>query len=911
MHLEDNHRGHFLDTLLQLAVQAAIIPKCLVISGVTDRGEFPITTGGFGDVWKAYWSDKTVALKMLRPTQDESKIHRNLCKEVLLWRQLKHPNLLEFIGICKDALPSPAIVSPWMENGNVLQFVKTQSIEKKLHLLSQVANALAYLHSYNPVVVHQDIRCANILVNEYHEAVLSDFGLSRLDSNFFNSFTSSLEHGCLRWQAPELVFPEPQFLSTPNVVPSNSDEGVPSLPKPTAQTDIYALGMTALELITEKRPFSTLAMDTAVVIDLYHHRTPARPSESDIPGTGALSDDIWHLLSSCWSRNPMERPSAKSISDLFMDKVGQAQETKMDALTLPESQAFPHDLLLYGMSSTFKFPLRSFDESTEEPPEVDGHVEERSRNSSVFRGVRKHRKGNSSRRKAKQTARKSTGGISPRQLQSISPVLPKYAESSKPPSRIGLPENDIHSLPPHPFTPVREPQVPPRTPDEQEDWNSAYDLLEALSEPHINSSESLPFSHGSILRQDNETEQTKDNLNAVLKETKEPTFQGFTHQMDPELAATDLFQLHDESWNERLSESYVWSTNDKLSPPPDSHKKRSPDALELPRPFKARNIPGKTLIEHQGTSEVEVFADITEPSSSSLTAGQHGRGRPKGSALKGLKKTLLARSSTSNTAPYPADGALPSPSAHIRPKSEEYRALFAGFSNVEENNKATDAMLSDEGNLAGPSRQVFRSPTLAHALPAMLRDRDRETAEASASQASGFEIFSNDEEETSSVRTPRRTSVACMQCRSRKLRCDGATPKCLSCTQRHIELCDYEAASKRRGPDRLPGTRQRSCKTRSTPETYPISHHRDGSQSLRVPPDFIQVALGENVVLFEEKHGVKITAFRTEDGISNELRIDRFAESYEAQNVTKELENLLEFYWRFGLRQDVAGASIL
>lgn len=76
MHADDEHRGHFLDILLQLAIHTATIPKCLVINGVIDRDEFPITTGGFGDVWKASWSDRTVALKTLRPTQDEGKIHR-------------------------------------------------------------------------------------------------------------------------------------------------------------------------------------------------------------------------------------------------------------------------------------------------------------------------------------------------------------------------------------------------------------------------------------------------------------------------------------------------------------------------------------------------------------------------------------------------------------------------------------------------------------------------------------------------------------------------------------------------------------------------------------------------------------------------------------------------------------------
>lgn len=60
-----------------------------------------------------------------------------LCKEVLLWRQLRHRHLLEFIGVCVDVFHSPAIVSPWLENGNVLQFVKTKPGAFKLGLVRQ------------------------------------------------------------------------------------------------------------------------------------------------------------------------------------------------------------------------------------------------------------------------------------------------------------------------------------------------------------------------------------------------------------------------------------------------------------------------------------------------------------------------------------------------------------------------------------------------------------------------------------------------------------------------------------------------------------------------------------------------------------------------------------------------------
>ncbi len=48
--------------------------------------------------------------------------------------------------------------------------------------------------------------------------------------------------------------------------------------------------------------------------------------------------------------------------------------------------------------------------------------------------------------------------------------------------------------------------------------------------------------------------------------------------------------------------------------------------------------------------------------------------------------------------------------------------------------------------------------------------------------------------------------------RNRKIRCDGAKPVCHNCSRRtdNSQVCNYDAAPKRRGPDRTPGARQRS-----------------------------------------------------------------------------------------------------
>lgn len=51
-------------------------------------------------------------------------------KEALIWRQLNHPYILPFLGIDIVTFPDyPTLVSPWMENGTLLNFVCQQIIE--------------------------------------------------------------------------------------------------------------------------------------------------------------------------------------------------------------------------------------------------------------------------------------------------------------------------------------------------------------------------------------------------------------------------------------------------------------------------------------------------------------------------------------------------------------------------------------------------------------------------------------------------------------------------------------------------------------------------------------------------------------------------------------------------------------
>lgn len=61
--MHDPNRTVYLKFLLDLAIRSRVTPRTLDIDGITDRSEYPIFCGGFGDVWRASWKGRQVALK--------------------------------------------------------------------------------------------------------------------------------------------------------------------------------------------------------------------------------------------------------------------------------------------------------------------------------------------------------------------------------------------------------------------------------------------------------------------------------------------------------------------------------------------------------------------------------------------------------------------------------------------------------------------------------------------------------------------------------------------------------------------------------------------------------------------------------------------------------------------------------
>ncbi|TDL15519.1 kinase-like protein [Rickenella mellea] len=308
--LSTNHRSRFVRTLTHLTKSFARLPDCLMLSGVKRSGKDPVAGGGFADIWTGYFDSNSVAIKALRiyERSDQEKALREFSHEAIIWRLLRHPNILPFYGVFRgdEHFDRICLVSPWMEAGNVTKYLAKNPDSDRFALLGDVVNGLSYLHDFQPAIIHGDLKGANIFVTSRLTACLGDFGLSRFRDSQESTLgaTTGTTAGTLRWQSHELF--------------DSREDGRTN--RPSQESDIYSFGCVCLELMTGKPPFSEIRGDGAVVKAIMNKQTPQRPAE-DLLKYG-FDDDLWSLMEKCWSYTPSQRPKMGLLLEYFNRRRG-------------------------------------------------------------------------------------------------------------------------------------------------------------------------------------------------------------------------------------------------------------------------------------------------------------------------------------------------------------------------------------------------------------------------------------------------------------------------------------------------------------------------------------------------------------------------------------------------------------
>ena len=249
--------------------------------------------GAFATVYRALEEDtgRPVALKALKVETVHPRLLETFTREIQALAQVSnHPNIVTLYRplITPDQRPVLVLELCQESLSQRIRRVGPLSAQDVTGIGIKIAGALETAHRHG--FLHRDMKPQNILITEFEEPALSDFGVAALQASaqaFAGVFGFTTLHA-----APEIL--EGHQLS--------------------AATDIYGLASTMYQMLSGFAPFATFENEAPASVILRIIRDPVRPLRSqDIPI--GLSD----LLESALSKDPDSRPhSAVEFADALV-----------------------------------------------------------------------------------------------------------------------------------------------------------------------------------------------------------------------------------------------------------------------------------------------------------------------------------------------------------------------------------------------------------------------------------------------------------------------------------------------------------------------------------------------------------------------------------------------------------------
>ncbi|KAL4066207.1 kinase-like domain-containing protein, partial [Scleroderma citrinum] len=292
--------------------------------------------GTYGDVYAGTLDPEQikVAVKVVR-YGDKSALPVLKCilREVHTWSKPHHNHIQPFLGITTDFDMTMSIVTLWVEKGHAHEYVQDRAIDPRPLILG-IVKGLHYLHNHTSgPMVHGDVRGANVVISDDGRALLHDFSCSRSRDSSFSLSVSGPYDGALRWMAPEKL-------------DTNASAG----------SDVWAFGMTALELFVREVPFHDVGGYRDILLRILQG-PPDQPSDEET--CSRMTKQWWDMYLVCWNRNPSLRPTMSYLVKKIEKMVRPLMclllvfDQFMQMNSGPTTHVSRHLVLGYNMCTTF------------------------------------------------------------------------------------------------------------------------------------------------------------------------------------------------------------------------------------------------------------------------------------------------------------------------------------------------------------------------------------------------------------------------------------------------------------------------------------------------------------------------------------------------------------------------------
>ena len=262
--------------------------------------------GSYGKVFEVDYSGTLCAAKevhsfllQLVDRDGEAKLKDDFLRECYLWSTLRHPNVVQFLGIyypSTDESGLPIMLLEKMHESVTSLMEKHDNIPLlvKLSILHDVSLGLRYLHDHNPVVIHRDLSPNNILVTSHLGAKITDLGVAKVMTTTGGTKTLTKTPGTSVFMPPEALDDKPVYR--------------PPL-------DVFSFGGVILFVTTRQWPIpkSWSQIDPKTNKRVLLTEVERRQQYIDMMSGGDA--DLKPLVMSCLDDVPKLRPSVADISE--------------------------------------------------------------------------------------------------------------------------------------------------------------------------------------------------------------------------------------------------------------------------------------------------------------------------------------------------------------------------------------------------------------------------------------------------------------------------------------------------------------------------------------------------------------------------------------------------------------------
>lgn len=268
------------------------IPAELSAAGYEDPEE--IGRGGFGMVYRCTQRalGRTVAVKVLTTDLEPDNLERFMREQIAMGKLSGHPNIVNIFQVGSTASGRPYIVMQYHPHGSLNAKINdTGPIgwQEALRIGVKMAGALETAHRRN--TLHRDVKPANILLTEYGDPQLTDFGIARIIGGFETA--DGAVTGSPAYTAPEVLLGQP----------------------PDVTSDIYSLASTLFSAATGHAVFERRDGEQLVAQFLRITKQPMpNLRDSELPA------DMCTIIERAMSRNTKDRPaSAAAFGEQLRD----------------------------------------------------------------------------------------------------------------------------------------------------------------------------------------------------------------------------------------------------------------------------------------------------------------------------------------------------------------------------------------------------------------------------------------------------------------------------------------------------------------------------------------------------------------------------------------------------------------